>query len=105
MKDVKVIAPKAATFTCDISPGEPAAMVHWYKDGRELKPSRKYNVSYEGDHATLTINDTELVDGATYRCEAINRLGSVESEAKLTVHGTQTCTPTAGMCRNRCPRR
>jgi len=85
MKDAKVIAPKAVTLSCDISPGEPKAKCRWFKDAKEVYASKKYVMKYDDDRATLTINDTELVDAATYRCEADNKVGRVETDATLTV--------------------
>ncbi len=40
--------------------------------------------------AKLEISGTDLTDTATYRCEADNKVGRVETEGKLTVHGKCT---------------
>lgn len=87
MKDVKVIAPKPATLTCDISPGDPRPKVMWYKNGKEIRANRKYDMSYEGNSACLVVKDTEVNDGAVYTCAADNKVGLVETEGKLTVQG------------------
>ena len=47
MKDVTVTMPKKASLQCDISPGEPRATVRWFKDAKEVYPSRKYDMSYK----------------------------------------------------------
>ena len=46
MKDVKVTRPNKASLQCEISPGEPAAKVRWFKDAKEVYASRKYDMSY-----------------------------------------------------------
>ena len=94
LKDVKVTAPKATSLTCGISAGEPAPRIHWYKDGKEIYPSRKYDAEYEDSTATLTINETDASDSASYTCMADNGVGRVETEATLTVNGEYTayCT-------------
>ena len=143
MKDVTVTMPKKASLQCDISPGEPRATVRWFKDAKEVYPSRKYDMSYkvslqhqncfpypsiwihfftswqwninanwtetellgfplqleinytkwwlifyyQDKTATLDISSTDLTDTAKYRCEADNKVGRADTEAKLTVHG------------------
>ena len=87
MKDVKVIAPKVATLTCEISSGEPRAKIRWFKDAKEVYQGRKYNMKFDGTTAKLEISPSELTDSALYRCEADNKVGRCESEANLTVQG------------------
>ena len=42
---------------------------------------------YQDKTATLDISSTDLTDTAKYRCEADNKVGRADTEAKLTVHG------------------
>ena len=44
-------------------------------------------MSYEDEVSTLTIDKLEPADDNTYRCEAANKLGKVETQCTLTVHG------------------
>ena len=87
LKDAKVTAPKEVTLKAEISPGEPRAAIHWYKDAKEIYASRKHTMKYTENVAELTIHTTELNDSATYRCEADNKVGRVETQGTLTVMG------------------
>lgn len=78
-------AQKETTLQCKISGGEPRATVHWYRDGKELYDGKKYRLSYEKDAATLRVADSASGDSGNYRCEAVNKLGRVDTECKLTV--------------------
>ena len=80
------MAPNPVTLKCEIAPGSPEPTLTWYRDNRQLKPNKKYNMSYTGGDASLVINNTELGDAGRYRCEADNRVARVETEATLTVH-------------------
>ncbi len=51
-----------------------------------MYPNEKYAISYKGQTASLTINDLEIGDAGKYRCEAVNKISRVETEAKLTVY-------------------
>ena len=87
-RDVTATAPKEAVFQCRIDLGQPAAKVRCYRDGRELTESSKYSTVVRGDEIRLVVRDTELADEAKYRCEASNRLGTVDTEARLTMKST-----------------
>ena len=87
LRDIKVVAPQPATFTCDLEPGDPKAKIHWYKEAKEIYPSKKYDMSFEDGTAKLVISPSELNDSATYRLEAENKLARVDTQGKLTVQG------------------
>ena len=92
LKDTKVVAPNSATLKCEIAPGSPEPTLSWYRDNRQLKPSKKYTMSYTGRDASLVIKDTELSDAGRYRCEADNRVARVDTDATLTVQSKfHTC--------------
>ena len=57
-----------------------------FKDAREVYPSRKYELFFWDNKATLAIKDTEPNDTGRYRCEVMNRLGRVESTGSLHVY-------------------
>ena len=88
-RDVTATAPKEAVFRCSVELGQPAAKVRCFRDGRELADSSKYSIVVRGDEVRLVVRDTELADEAKYRCEASNRLGSVDTEARLTMKSTR----------------
>ena len=57
-----------------------------FKDAREVYPSRKYDMFFWDNKATLAIKDTEPNDTGRYRCEVSNRLGRIESTGSLHVY-------------------
>ena len=52
----------------------------------------RHETSFTDTQATLVIRDTELSDEATYMCKAANKLGTVDTQATLTMHGTGAAT-------------
>lgn len=76
-----------ATMSCEIDFGEPKGKVTWYKDAREVYQGKKYNMMVSKNEAKLEILQADLSDTSVYRIEVDNKLGRVESEAKLTVQG------------------
>ena len=85
MSDVSVVSPSDATLKCRIVQGEPPATVHWFHGTKEVYDGTKYEMSYDGDTASLTVLKTCGADGGVYRCEAANKMGRVDTEANLTV--------------------
>jgi hypothetical protein len=89
LSDTKVTGGRDVTLRCEIRAGEPRASCRWFKDAKEIYGgSRKHTLAYTDDFATLTIHGAELADAATYRCEADNKVGRVDTQATLTVMGT-----------------
>jgi len=62
-----------------------------FKDAREVYPSRKYEMFFWDNKATLAIKDTEPNDTGRYRCEVSNRLGRIESTGSLHVYSASCC--------------
>ena len=81
--DVTATAPREAVFQCRVELGQPAARVRCFRDGRELSDGAKYSTVVRGDDVRLVVRDTELTDEGKYRCEATNKLGSVDTEAPV----------------------
>ena len=90
LKDQTVLKPEPVTLECEISSGKPEAEIHWYKGPKEIKASKKYSMSYAEDIASLTIKPSDTNDSDQYRCEAVNKLGRVETSANITVSGKLT---------------
>jgi len=84
--DQSVEAAKETVLNCKISAGEPAAEIHWYRDNKEIYAGKRFKLSYSGDVATLRVDDTTVADSGTYRCEAVNKLGRVDTECKIVVN-------------------
>ncbi|XP_023933258.1 titin isoform X1 [Lingula anatina] len=86
MHDVTAVVPEEALLEADIAPGEPEAEIRWFKDGKQIAPSKKYEMNYVDEVAELVIKETSTGDAGKYRCEASNAIGKVDTEASLTVH-------------------
>ncbi|XP_031662308.1 obscurin isoform X8 [Oncorhynchus kisutch] len=73
---VKKLRDKLALYThrgfleCQVS--RTSAKVKWYKNKKEIKPSKKHEISSEGIYRKLTINDVGSDDEDTYTCDAID---------------------------------
>ena len=102
--DQTVEAAKETALKCKISAGEPSADIHWYKDNKEIYAGKRFKVSYSGDVATLRVDDMTVADSGNYRCEAVNKLGRVETECKIVVKGESpllfVIVSTVGSARN-----
>lgn len=59
-----------AHLECQVS--RTSANVTWYKNNKELKSNKKYEISSDGVYRKLTINDIDSGDEDTYICDAID---------------------------------
>ena len=87
LTDQTVVSPSDVTLSCSIAPGDPKAKLTWYRNGREVYPSERFIYSYEEAEASLTIKASQPNDEGSYMCKAENKLGTVDTEATLTVNG------------------
>uniref|UniRef100_A0A1I8H545 TITIN protein n=1 Tax=Macrostomum lignano TaxID=282301 RepID=A0A1I8H545_9PLAT len=74
----------SATFTCRID-GKPPPEVRWFKNGIELRPSARAQISSDGEVATLTLNDLSESDAGEITCELANKAGRESTSARLNV--------------------
>ena len=58
-----------------------------------MKSNAKCVLSVDKDVVTLTLKETELNDAGTYKCEASNKLGKVNTECTIEVQGTFVYLP------------
>ena len=80
LKDVKVSRlGDTATFTCECSKAK--ARATWLKDGQDIFPDNKYDISVQGNTYKLTVSDVDSRDSGDY---AIVIKGH-RSEASLSV--------------------
>ena len=87
LSDVTCSAPASADLVCSIDLGDPVASVKWFRNDKPISGGKKYAMTVEDDSAvTLTCKETQFSDGATYRVEASNKLGRVQSQCTLTVN-------------------
>lgn len=66
---------------CQVS--RPNAQVRWYKNRRELLPSKKYQLISQDIYRQLTIDDVCSSDEDTYTCDA----GDDKTSCQLLVEG------------------
>lgn len=79
---------------CQVS--RPSAQVKWYKNRKELLPSKKYQVISQDVYRQLYIEDVCSSDEDTYTCDA----GDDKTSCQLLVEGE---TPqTGGLIFSRC---
>ncbi|KAI4795897.1 hypothetical protein KUCAC02_029578 [Chaenocephalus aceratus] len=66
---------KEASLHCEVY-GTPPFVVHWYKEKRPLKESRKYKMVSEGSSVALHILKLEQEDAGLYECRVANNVES-----------------------------
>lgn len=66
---------------CQVS--RPNAQVRWYKNRKELQPSKKYQLISQDVYRQLTIDDICSSDEDTYTCDA----GDDKTSCQLLVEG------------------
>jgi hypothetical protein len=86
LKDLTVTVPAKVIMECSISRGDPQAEIHWYKDAKEIYSGNNVNLLYKDKVAVCAMDKVELSDAGWYRCEAVNKLGRVETQCTLTVN-------------------
>ena len=57
----------------------------------QVYKSDKHEIGFKNNKAVLVIHKSDIDDSGKYRCEAANKIGRVETEAKLTVCSKWTC--------------
>uniref|UniRef100_A0A672TQ42 Obscurin n=1 Tax=Strigops habroptila TaxID=2489341 RepID=A0A672TQ42_STRHB len=88
--DISVTHKDKVTFECELS--KPNGDVKWFKDGKELRQSKKVGIISQGTKRSLIIHKCEYEDQGTYMCEVAEE----KTSATLKVHGktyslTYTC--------------
>ncbi|KAK6109173.1 Immunoglobulin I-set domain family protein [Brugia pahangi] len=85
IKDISVSCKRELKLECHAT-GEPAPQYIWYKEDQEIIPANKnIEIINEGFMSVLLIHHTSTMDAGLYKCEVVNDLGSVDSEATVTV--------------------
>uniref|UniRef100_T1J5H7 Ig-like domain-containing protein n=1 Tax=Strigamia maritima TaxID=126957 RepID=T1J5H7_STRMM len=84
LSDQTVNEGQSAVFRCRIS-ATPAPQVKWLRGDNQIKPSRYFRMSHEGDQYTLRISESFPEDEGNYKCVAQNSAGQITVEAKLRV--------------------
>ncbi|XP_068862359.1 obscurin isoform X22 [Aphelocoma coerulescens] len=55
------------SLSCELSKAD--VNIRWYKDGKAIRKSQKYDLQQEGTRAILTIRDSTVKDSGEYTCE------------------------------------
>ncbi|XP_074841400.1 obscurin isoform X2 [Carettochelys insculpta] len=79
LEDKTSTAGQDARLTCEMS--KPDVNVKWYKDGKAIRKSQKYDLRQEGTWAILVIHDATTKDSGEYMCET----ETYKTKALLTV--------------------
>lgn len=79
LEDKKVTVDEKVTFDIELTKGD--ALVHWYKDKKEIQFTDNVKLTIDGKRQQLVIMKASLTDSGTYSCE----VGKQKSSAKLTV--------------------
>lgn len=89
LQPVTAVEGSKLTLRCVVT-GSPVLDIKWYREGRELRPTRDFKPSYDiqTGEATLTIPEVFPDDQGTFTCTAINKYGKDATTAMLTVKGT-----------------
>ncbi|XP_064495791.1 obscurin [Pseudopipra pipra] len=66
-------------LSCELS--KPDVNIRWYKDGKAIRKSQKYDLQQEGTRAILIIHDSTVKDSGEYTCET----ESSKTTARITV--------------------
>ena len=83
-KDTTLLVGQKLELTSKIT-GIPAPEILWFKDGQQLKQSKKLLLTKELESYALTRDNISLEDEGTYTIKASNIGGSIEVSAKVTV--------------------
>lgn len=69
-------------LVCELS--KAVADVKWFKDGKEITPSKNIAISSDGKKRILTVRKAEKANIGTYSCDC----GSDKTSAELNIEGT-----------------
>ncbi|XP_073797128.1 obscurin isoform X14 [Danio rerio] len=69
-KEVKVSISQKATLSCEVSDAK--TEVKWFKDGKQLNPSKTVQMESKGKSRQLVLENVEKKDAGEYTCEVGN---------------------------------
>lgn len=68
LEDQTVEEEATATLECEVS--RENAEVQWFRDGQEIRKTKKYEMIVDGRKRALVIHDCTLDDARSYTCDA-----------------------------------
>ena len=81
LEDKTAAAGQDISLSCELS--KPDLNIRWYKDGKAIRKSQKYDLQQEGTGAILIIHDSTAKDSGEYPCETEDSI----TKARVTVQG------------------
>lgn len=81
LTDQNVKVKGTSVMECELT--RPNAKVCWQKDGQNIIPDHKFEISSNNCSRMLKVNDIATDDGGTYKCVC----GSENTECRITVEG------------------
>lgn len=81
LEDKTAAAGQDISLSCELS--KPGVNIRWYKDGKAIRKSQKYDLQQEGTKAILVIHDSTVKDSGEYTCETEDS----KTKARVTVQG------------------
>lgn len=85
-KSVNVTERDPVTLYCTVA-GTPELQVKWYKEGRQIMPSRFYTLSFEDNVSSLRIQSASKEDSGEYMIKVENDFGTSSCTAFVNVLG------------------
>uniref|UniRef100_A0A915PUX1 Uncharacterized protein n=1 Tax=Setaria digitata TaxID=48799 RepID=A0A915PUX1_9BILA len=84
---IAIVGDPSASLTCNIEALPRSVVIQWFKDDQEIQmiDTGRYEARYEHGTAELKIKNIVDSDAGRYSIIATNELGSIRSEAKLSV--------------------
>lgn len=77
---------ETVVLECALSKAVPE--IHWYKDGKEVKPDKEHKIEAQPDgRLKLTIQKATESDVGDYKVEAVSPVGKATTEGHLEVKG------------------
>lgn len=74
------------TLECKVG-GTPELITKWYKDGRELRSDRKYQITFFNNISTLKVFSAGREDRGLYTFEVHNEVGDSSCISSVDVSG------------------
>uniref|UniRef100_A0A3Q2V6U8 Ig-like domain-containing protein n=1 Tax=Haplochromis burtoni TaxID=8153 RepID=A0A3Q2V6U8_HAPBU len=82
LEDQTVEEEATATLECEVS--RENAEVRWFRDGQEIRKTKKYEMIVDGCKRALVIHDCTLDDSKTYACDSLRIVLDAKLLAGLT---------------------
>lgn len=93
---------QAVVLECAVK-GKPPPEVHWYKDGKEVKPDKDHKIEALPDGTLkLSIQKATSKDVGDYTVEAVSPAGKATTEGHLDVKCKYFCKMFCCVCKPMC---